>query len=86
MKGLTKHFPHYVSLIVILVFAALGFWVFSYNRVLQTSIVVAAAISYVAWGIVHHAIHDDLHLSVVIEYMAIAAIGLTLVLSLIYRA
>lgn len=85
-KKIAKHLPHYLSLIGILVFGFLGFWFFSYDKTFQVAVVVAVAVSYTVWGVIHHAIHRDLHLDVVIEYMAISALGLLVMLSLIFRA
>lgn len=83
MKTFSKHVSHYLSLFGILTVATVGFILFNYDKNLQTSIVVGTAISYVSWGIIHHYLHRDLHLSVVIEYMLIASLGLTIALSLI---
>jgi EamA domain-containing membrane protein RarD len=86
MKHLTKHLPHYISLGAILIAGIVGFWVFQYDRLFQASVAVAVAVSYVVWGIVHHSIHDDLHASVVVEYLLVASLGLIIVFSLIFRA
>jgi len=83
MKQITKHLSHYLSLFGILIVATFGLIIFKYDKTLQTSIVVGTAISYVSWGIIHHYLHRDLHLSVVIEYILIASLGLTMALSLI---
>lgn len=85
MKRLIRHLPHYLSLFGILIAGVLGFWFFSYNRLFQVAIAVSVAVSYVVWGIVHHLIHDDLHPSVVAEYLFIAALGLVIVFSLVFR-
>ncbi|KKT65500.1 MAG: hypothetical protein UW60_C0044G0014 [Candidatus Woesebacteria bacterium GW2011_GWA2_44_33] len=45
-------------------------------------ITVAAAIAaaaYLAWGIIHHARRGDLHLKIVLEYLALAILGIVLV-------
>lgn len=86
MRRLAKHLPHYLTLIGILIFGALGFWIFSYDRLFQSAVVIAVAVAYVVWGIVHHAIHDDLHASVIVEYLSVASLGLVIVFSLILRA
>ncbi len=47
-------------------------------------ITVAAAIaaaSYLAWGIIHHARRGDLHPKIVLEYLALAILGITIVIS-----
>jgi hypothetical protein len=84
MKEIKKHIFHYLSLLAILVAGVIGFWLFSYDRLFQVAVGVAIAVSYVAWGIVHHTIHEDLHASVVIEYILVASLGLVIVFSLIF--
>lgn len=86
MKSFSHHLPHYFALFGVLIVGALAFFLFSYDRLFQASVAVALAASYVSWGIVHHWLHRDLHLSVVIEYIAVAVLGLVMVFSLIFRA
>lgn len=86
MKSFSKHLPHYLALLGILFFGFLGFVLFSYDRGFQIAIAYASAASYVAWGIIHHWLHHDLYLAVVVEYLAIATLGLFIVLSLVLRA
>ena len=84
-RRISKHLPHYLSLVGILVFGILGFWFFSFDKTFQIAVAVAVAVSYVVWGVIHHSIHRDLHLDVVVEYIAVAALGLIVMLSLIFR-
>ena len=45
-------------------------------------ITIAAAIAataYVAWGIIHPSRRGDLHLKIVLEYLALAILGVVLV-------
>lgn len=86
MRSISRHLPHYFALFGVLIVGALAFFFFSYDRLFQASVAVALAASYVSWGIVHHWLHRDLHLSVVIEYIAVALLGLVMVFSLIFRA
>lgn len=86
LRRIGRHLPHYFSLIGVLLFGILGFWFFSYNKTYQVAVAISVAIAYVVWGLVHHAIHKDLYLPVVIEYITVAALGLTVILSLIFRA
>jgi len=85
MKSLTRHLPHYLSLLGILFFGALGFIVFSYDKAFQVAVSIAVAVSYVTWGIMHHKLHRDYDLAVVVEYLAVALLGLSIVFSLIFR-
>ncbi|KKR28771.1 MAG: hypothetical protein UT61_C0042G0006 [Candidatus Woesebacteria bacterium GW2011_GWA1_39_8] len=85
-KKFVKDLRHYIPLVSIVLVALVGFILFSYDRAFQTFLVIAVAAAYVAWGIVHHHIHKDLHLSVIIEYVVIATLGLVIVFSLLFRA
>lgn len=86
MKSFSKHLPHYLSLIGIFIVGIVGIYTFAYDRSLQMAVVVAMGVAYVVWGVVHHFIHRDLYLAVVIEYLVVAALGVVLVFSLIFRA
>jgi hypothetical protein len=86
MRHITRHLQHYLPLVGILVAGFLGFWIFSYDRAFQMAIAMGLSAAYVSWGIVHHYIHKDLHTSVIVEYIAIALLGLVVIYSLIVRA
>lgn len=43
---------------------------------------VVTAISYIAWGVIHHARRGDLHTKVVLEYLSIALLGIAIVYSM----
>ena len=86
MKKFIKDLPHYLSLAGILAAGIIGFMVFSYERVFLIAVAIGLALAYVAWGIIHHAIHRDLYLSVVVEYIVVASLGLVVILSLIFQA
>jgi hypothetical protein len=86
MKSFVKHLPHYLSLFGILFAAFAGLVLFSYDKNFQLSIAVAAASAYVAWGVVHHILHKDFHFEILLEYLAVAILGLTIIFSLIIRS
>lgn len=86
MKDLSKDIQHYVPLIGIFLAGILGFAAFSFDRVFQATLILALAAAYVFWGIVHHHIHKDLHLSVILEYIVVATLGVVVVFSLLFRA
>ena len=71
-KKFTRHLSHYLPLFGILVAGLLGFLLFSYDRAFQLTISIAMTASYLAWGLIHHYLHDDLNLFVIIEYVVIA--------------
>ncbi|MCX6705900.1 MAG: hypothetical protein NTV24_02225 [Candidatus Woesebacteria bacterium] len=86
MKGISKHLPHYFVLFGLLFAGIAAFVLFSYDRAFQMIVAVSVATSYVIWGLVHHWLHRDLYFSIVLEYLAVAALGLVMVFSLILRS
>lgn len=84
MKSL-KHLPHYFTLMIVLVVGFLAFNTFSYSIAIQATIAAVVAGAYIIWGVAHHAFHDDLHLSVIIEYVIVAMLGLIMVLSILLQ-
>ena len=84
MKNNFKHLSHYFSLITIFVAGIIGFYVFSYDRSFQLSVLIALALSYISWGIIHHTIHKDICLTIVMEYVAVSVLGLVLILTLLF--
>ena len=85
MRNFARHLPHYMLLFGILFAGFAGLILFSYDKDFQIAIAVATAVSYVIWGVTHHYLHRDLHLEVFIEYIAVAFLGSTILLSLILR-
>lgn len=86
MKKVTKHLKHYLPLIGVLIIGGVGFFIFGYDRQFQGAIVISSALSYFVWGLIHHYLHRDLHIQVVLEYLAIAILGVVVVFSLLFRA
>lgn len=85
MRKLNKHKSiHYLSLLLILASGVLLLMAFPRNEALQLSVLVGTAFGYVAWGVVHHHIHRDLNMFVVVEYISIAILGLVLIYPLIF--
>lgn len=83
MKKVIKDLAHYLPLFGIFLLAIVAFWQFPFDKAVQTGIVIVTALAYVVWGIVHHALHRDLYLVVVIEYVAVALLGVVAVLVLV---
>ncbi len=86
MKSFAKHLSHYMLLFGLLLAGFSGLILFSYDKNFQIGIALATAVAYVFWGVVHHALHKDLHPETVIEYIVIAALGLTIIFSLLIRS
>jgi hypothetical protein len=74
---------HYLPLVAVLVATLVGFVIFRYDRALKISLTVAAGVSYLVWGIIHHYIHKDLNTEIVIEYLVICIFGVMAVVFLI---
>jgi hypothetical protein len=85
MKSFARHLPHYLPLLGLLLAGFLGLVLFSYDQSFQIIVAIAVAVFYVVWGVIHHLIHKDLYLAVVIEYLVVASLGLVIVFSLIFR-
>lgn len=77
--------PHYISLMGLLLAGVFAFWFFSYDPYLQFGVGVALSCAYVTWGTVHHILHGNFHLSVLVEYLAVALLGLVIISSLLFR-
>ena len=85
MKHFAKHLSHYLVLFGILLAGFAGLILFSYDKNFQFAVALATGTSYVFWGMIHHYIHKDLHLEVIVEYAAVALLGLVILFSLILR-
>ena len=86
MKTLSKHLAHYIPLLGIFASGLLGFWLFGYDRDFQFAVAISVAISYICWGVVHHILHKDICLEIIVEYVMFAAVGLLILASVIFWA
>lgn len=86
MKRIFKDLPHYLALLGIFAAGLVAFIFFSYDSAFKMAIIIGVTISYVVWGIVHHLLRKDLYLEVVLEYIAVALLGLIIVFSLILES
>jgi len=84
-ENIKKHLVHYLVLLFLLVSGGLSF--FYFQRFPQAQIVSAflTASFYVLWGVIHHYLEGDLHLRVVVEYMAVAILGFLVLFTLVNR-
>jgi len=69
------HFTHFLVLFGIFSLAIIGFLLFPTDKIFQKSIVLATASGYFTWGVVHHWVHKELYLEVILEYLAIGIVG-----------
>lgn len=84
-KRFSKHLPHYLPLVGIFLAGIAAFIIFSYDRFFQMSVAISLSLAYLIWALVHHSIHEDLSWEVILEYLAISILGLSVLLSLIFR-
>lgn len=85
MKAFTKDLSHYMVLFGILMAGFVGLVLFPYDKVFQIAVATGLATSYVSWGVAHHFLHNDLHLSIVVEYLTVAILGFVMIISMIIR-
>lgn len=85
LQDLQKNKTHYLVLLFILFFGALAFFYFRQFPQAQILSVFLTATFYVLWGIVHHYLQKDLHLRIILEYLAVAIFGFLIVWSVIIR-
>ena len=83
MRSFARHLPHFLALFGILIAGFAGLILFSYDRSFQMAVGIATAVGYVFWGIAHHALHRDLHIETIIEYIVIASLGLVAIFGII---
>lgn len=83
IKHVISKIPYYMPLLGIIFFTMIAFFGFSFDHMFQKAVIVSSGISYVIWGIVYHYIHRDLSGVIVLEYVAIAALGVASVLSIL---
>lgn len=75
-----KHLVYYLSLAAILIAGVLVAGYLHGQKQMQIAIVVLIAVFYVVWGIVHHIAEHSFSIKIVLEYIAIAVLGVSLVL------
>jgi hypothetical protein len=78
-KRIQNHLGYYISLIAILIMSVVLMILANGNRELQMIIFTITAVCYVIWGILHHLFNHDLSLKIVLEYILIAALGVSVI-------
>lgn len=74
-----KHTGYYSSLLLILFLGVFLFVQLTGQKQMQQLVIGFIALSYVLWGILHHSLHHDLRLKIVVEYVLMGLLGLSLV-------
>lgn len=80
-----EHIGHYLVLLFILTFGVCAFLYFRRFPQAQIVSIFLTTSFYVLWGIIHHHLEGDLHLRIVLEYVAIALLGFLILWSLVNR-
>lgn len=85
LKDIKENLVQYLVLLFILVFGAAAFVYLRNNPQGQLISVFLTALFYVLWGIIHHYQEGDLHIRVVMEYLAMAILGFVILWMIILR-
>jgi hypothetical protein len=83
MQFLKKHYGYYAGLLII---ALGGLFLITRTGVdyqLKMLLIVLITLFYIVWGVLHHYIHHDLTVKIVLEYVLIGSLGITLIFFLI---
>ena len=83
MKKLMKHYGYYAVLILIASFAILFMSRNDLDAQMRMLIIVLITFFYVGWGVLHHYLHHNLTIKIVLEYVLIGSLGITLIFFLI---
>ncbi|HSW88029.1 MAG TPA: hypothetical protein VLG12_02600 [Candidatus Saccharimonadales bacterium] len=75
-----QHNWYYIFLFLIFVAAIIVISLFNYNKTLQIAVLILISLFYVILGIMHHLIHHTITTKIVIEYIAIAVLGISILL------
>lgn len=84
-EDIREHLGHYLVLLFILTFGCLAFFYFKRFPQVQIVSVFLTASFYVLWGVVHHYLDGDLHIRIILEYVAVALLGFLILWSIIMR-
>jgi len=84
-EDIKGHFSHYLALFFILAFGVGALVFFQRTPQMQIVSIFLTTSFYVLWGVVHHYLKGDLHIRVIIEYIAIALLGFLILWSIIIR-
>lgn len=85
LSDFKEHLGHYLVLLFILTFGAFAFFYFQRHPQAQTVSIFLTASFYVLWGIIHHYLEGNLHIRIILEYIAVALLGFLILWSIINR-
>ena len=73
-----KHFLYYVGLLLMQSIGLLLVFFAASDKFLQLTVITFMTLCYVLWCILHHHLHHDLTLKIMIEYILIGLLGLVI--------
>jgi hypothetical protein len=85
MLNLKEDYKDYLALLTILSFGLLAFVYLGFDRQLQMAVIAVVSVFYVLWGAYHHLSKGDFHFKVLVEYLAIAFLGVVFIFTLLSR-
>jgi hypothetical protein len=74
-----RHLLYYIGLLVVLASGLVLIAQSLHDLNLVMGVTIFMSFFYVAWAILHHYIHHDIHAKVVIEYVLIGMMGIAVV-------
>ena len=74
-----RHFWYYTGLIIVLVSCLVLIFQSLHDLNLVMGVTIFMSVFYVAWAILHHYIHHDVHAKIVVEYVLIGMLGISIV-------
>ena len=80
MTSKEKHIQYHVSLAIILILGLVMMYVSRGDHQLRMIAILMTSFFYVVWGVVHHILHHDTSVRIVVEYVLIAVLGVALAL------
>ena len=84
LREIKKYPFDFVILGAILIIAVIAFFLFSYDSHFQRRIIYLTSFAYLAWSLFHHYRKGDLHLSIIIEYLALILLAIVITSSTLF--
>jgi hypothetical protein len=82
-KHLKHHGTYHSGLFLFLFLGIVLAYYAKENKQLEMILMIGMASGYIIWGVIHHYLIHDLTSKIVIEYIALASLGLTIALFLV---
>jgi hypothetical protein len=74
-----KHIGYYLCQIGVITILLILISQMHENHFVQILLVISLGLFYAVWGILHHVIHHDLQLKIILEYSTIALLGISII-------